>query len=102
AAFLREAPWPTTPPVPVQCSAPILWAAPGAIVAGAGAPPRRRFLLRTATFVERAVVSVRQGERGPCPRRHRRLGADRPVRLPASWIRKVAADAGPVLIGLVS
>ena len=98
-AYLKGAAWPATAPVPLHCEAPLLWASPGAIVPGTRAP-RGRFVLRSGAFVDKAVLSVRQGTQELCRRRYRRLVPNRPVRLPASWTRKVALDGGPVLVGL--
>ncbi|MCP9211047.1 NAD(P)/FAD-dependent oxidoreductase [Streptomyces sp. NEAU-Y11] len=95
---LADAPWPADP-LPVRVAAPLRWIAPNRIDPDGPRPPLERFTLRTAAFLTRPALTVRQDGRTLYRRRVLRTVAPaRPLHLPTDWI--VAADpyGGPVLI----
>ena len=103
-AHLTGAPWPVEPPLPLVCSPPLRWISPGAISDVAGAVvrtpvPRGRFVLRTAAFVDDAMLEVRQGTR-ILWRERRRLVPARSIRLDASWVKDVDPLGPPIAIGV--
>jgi thioredoxin reductase len=96
-AFLRgNSEWPVQ--VPVLASPPLQWVAPNLISPGGRLPPRERFLLRSAEFVRRPAVEVRQGATTLWRGRVRRLGPGRSGGIPATWSRLVDAGGGPVTV----
>ncbi len=91
--WLHERDWSTQ--VHVSCLAPLAWISPNA-VADAAVPPRGRFLLRSATFLERPRIDIRQEGRTLWSGRLRRLSPGRSAALPYDWIRRVDPKSGPI------
>ncbi|HMJ97307.1 MAG TPA: FAD-dependent oxidoreductase [Thermoleophilaceae bacterium] len=100
AAFLVDGgSWPHVR-VPVECEPPLRWIAPNVVVPGAGAPPRARFALRSASFAQRPRVEIAQGGRTLWSGRVRRLVPGRSAALPHAWTTAVDPAAGPVSVRL--
>jgi thioredoxin reductase len=102
AAFLADGgAWPEAR-VPIDCEAPLRWIAPNVVVAGAGAPSRGRFALRSASFVQRPRVEIAQGGRTLWSGRLRRLVPGRSAALPHAWTTAVDPDGGSVSVRLTA
>jgi thioredoxin reductase len=98
AAFLANGgSWPDAR-VAIECEPPLLWVAPNVVVPGAGPPPRGRFALRSATFVQRPPVEITQAGRTLWSGRLRRLVPGRSSALPHSWTAVVDPAGGPVSV----
>jgi len=96
AAYLRgPGDWPAS--VRMTVRSPLAWVAPNLLLATGHPPPRDRFLLRSAEFVRRARVQVRQGGRELWSGRVGRLVPGRSSYIPANWAGQVDPDAGPVI-----
>jgi thioredoxin reductase len=93
ALWLQERDWPAS--VHVSCLAPLRWVSPNA-VSTASPPPRGRFLLRAAAFLDRPRIEIRQEGRVLWSGRLRRLVPGRSASLPWGWIASVDANSGPV------
>jgi len=91
--WLRDGTW--VDPVHVRCLAPLRWISPNAI-ADASIPPRGRFLLRAAEFLERPEIDIRQGGRVLWRGRFRRLVPGRSASLSCDWIELVDPKSGPI------
>jgi thioredoxin reductase len=87
--------------VAIQCDSPLLWISPNAIAADAGAPPRRRFLLRSREFATRPPVEIAQDGRRLWAGRLARLVPGRSATLPHAWTDAVEPDGGPVRVRLI-
>jgi hypothetical protein len=102
AAFLANGgSWPEQR-MPIECEPPLLWIAPNVVVAGAGPPPRGRFALRSASFVQRPTVEIAQAGRTLWSGRLRRLVPGRSAALPHAWSAAVEPSAGPVSVRVTS
>src|SRR5829696_659764 len=96
AAYLRgPGDWPAS--VRMTVRSPLAWVAPNLLLATGHPPPRDRFLLRSAEFVRRARLQVRQGGRELWSGRVGRLVPGRSSYIPANWAGQVDPDAGPVI-----
>ena len=93
--WLGDRAW--VPQVPVLCLAPLSWISPNS-VGDSSAPPRGRFLLRAAEFLERPSIDIRQGGRSLWSGRLRRLVPGRSAPLPWDWIELVDPKSGPIEI----
>ncbi|QKV96828.1 FAD-dependent oxidoreductase [Streptomyces sp. NA02950] len=97
---LTDGRWPADP-LPVRVRAPLRWIAPNRIDPDGPRPPLDRFTLRTAAFLTRPVLTVRQDGRTL----HRRwvprtVAPARPLHLGADWIASADPRGGPVLIAV--
>jgi hypothetical protein len=95
ALWLHDGDWPAS--VRVFCLAPLRWVSPN-VVAGSAAPPRGRFLVRSAAFLERPRIEIRQEARLLWSGTLRRMSPGRSAALPWEWIRAVDASGGPVAV----
>ena len=86
---------PASPPVPVTVDAPLTWISPSVIADPRVAPPRGRFILRTAAFAAGAHLEVTQDGR-VLARARTRLTPARSISLSASWRPQVNPCGGPV------
>jgi thioredoxin reductase len=93
--WLQERDWGTQ--VHVSCLAPLAWIAPNAVTDTA-VPPRGRFLLRSAMFLERPRIDIRQEGRTLWSGRLRRLTPGRSTALPHEWITQVDPKSGPIYV----
>jgi thioredoxin reductase len=91
--WLHERDWRTQ--VHVSCLAPLAWISPNA-VSDAAVPPRGRFLLRSARFLERPRIDIRQEGRTLWSGRLRRLSPGRSAALPHEWMARVDPKDGPI------
>jgi thioredoxin reductase len=99
AAYLRGGrEWP--PQLRLVARAPLTWVAPDLLVGSGHPPPRNRFLIRSAEFLRRPRIVVRQGERELWRGRHRRLAPGRSANIPAGWTAEVDPDGGPVAVSV--
>ena len=73
--------WDTDDRVPVECDTPLRWISPNAMVPGQVSVPRGP-CLRSAEFVWRPTITLRQGDRG-CGARVRRTVPTMPVHVDA-------------------
>jgi hypothetical protein len=102
AAFLANGgSWPDVR-VPIRCEPPLGWIAPNVVVAGAGAPPRGRFALRSASFAQRPCVEIEQAGRTLWSGRLRRLVPGRSAALPHAWTASVDPAGGPVSVRMTA
>jgi len=85
-------PWAPDRAVPIECTPPLCWVSPNAIVPGQAAVPRGHLLARSSAFARRPLLSVRQGDRELWSGRLRRTVPTMPVHIPSGWLRHV--DAG--------
>ena len=98
AAFLADrVPWPDVR-LPIECEPPLRWIAPNVVVPGAGAPPRGRFALRSASFLQRPRVEIVQAGHTLWSGALRRLVPGRSAALPHAWTGAVDPDGGPVSV----
>jgi thioredoxin reductase len=88
--------WPS--PLPVLAEPPIRWVAPNLALPGDPPPPRDRFLLRSARFLRRPRIEVRQSGAALWRGRPARLVPGRSAHVPAGWIGLVDPDGGPVTL----
>ncbi len=95
-AFLRSGAWEERPPIGIVCRPPLRWIAPGAIGTD-DTPPRDRFVLRSAAFVEGATLEVRQGDALLWRERQGTLVPGRSIRLAATWVTRVDRH-GPAVV----
>jgi thioredoxin reductase len=104
AAFLRggagHGPAPGSVRLPVTVEPPLLWIAPNVLRAGAPAPPRGRFVLRSDAFARLARLEVWQDGRRLATGVSYGMQPDRPVRLGASWTGRADPGGGPVTVRL--
>ena len=84
--------------MPIECEAPLRWIAPNVVVPDAGAPPRGRFALRSASFMQRPAVEITQAGRSLWSGRVRRLMPGRSAALPHAWTSAVDPDGVPVSV----
>jgi thioredoxin reductase len=98
AAFLANGGYWPDQRVPIECEPPLRWIAPNVVVAGAGEPPRGRFALRSASFVQRPTVDIAQAGRTLWSGRLRRLVPGRSAALRHAWTAAVDARGGPVSV----
>ena len=87
---------------PDRVRATARWIAPNVVVAGAGAPPRGRFVLRSTSFVQRPRVEIAQAGRTLWSGRLRRLVPGRSAALPHAWTAAVDPDGGPVSVRVIA
>jgi thioredoxin reductase len=96
-----ETAWPTAA-LPIICRPPLHWISPSVITPARGAPPRRRFALRSTVFARSPALEIRQAGRllwrGGVPR----LVPGRSASLPWRWIDAVDEVGGPIEIGIAS
>jgi hypothetical protein len=97
AAFLATGAWPDVR-VPIECEPPLHWIAPNVVVAGAGAPPRGRFALRSASFLQRPSVEISQAGHTLWSGRVRRLVPGRSTAVPHAWTAAVDPGGGAVSV----
>jgi hypothetical protein len=98
ARYLADGGW--ADPLPIAVEPPLRWVSPGAVTPGDPPPPRGRFHLAVARFLEGAVLEIRQGNR-ILQRQGRRLWVpNRLVPVGAGWVRKVVPDGGPLVARL--
>ncbi len=98
AAFLANGgSWPELR-VPIECEPPLQWVAPNVVVSGAGGPPRGRFALRSASFMQRPRVQITQAGRTLWSGRLHRLVPGRSAALPHAWTAAVDAGGGPLSV----
>jgi thioredoxin reductase len=95
--YLADAGWPAAG-VPVECAPPLAWISPNVVAAGAGAPPRGRFAIRSREFLTRPRIEIAQGGRALWSRRLMRLVPGRSGRLPHDWADAVDPEGGPVTV----
>lgn len=88
--------------VPIVCEAPFSWISPNAVAPGAGAPPRRRFALRSSEFLSRPRIEIAQGDRTLWAGRLARLVPGRSASLPHAWTEAVDPGAGAVRVRLAA
>ena len=79
--------------VPVECTAPLRWISPNAIVPGQASVPRGRFVARSAEFARRPTITVHQGDRELWSGRVRRTVPTMPVHVDARWLDRVQPGA---------
>jgi hypothetical protein len=91
---------PATDRVPIRCEHPLGWIAPNVVAAGAGAPARGHFALRSRELLPRPALEIAQGGRPLWRGRVRRLMPGRSTRVPHEWAAAVDPDAGPVAVRL--
>jgi hypothetical protein len=84
--------------VPIGCAPPLRWIAPNVVVGGTDAPPRGRFALRSASFLQRPRVEITQAGRTLWAGRLRRLVPGRSAALPHAWTATVDPAGGPVSV----
>jgi thioredoxin reductase len=99
ARWLAEGSWPERT-IPIVCSPPLLWISPNGVSAAGDLPPRERFLLRTASFVDNAQVEIRQDDRLLWSGSVRRLSPGRSRPLPCAWMAQVRPAGGQIEVGL--
>ncbi len=97
-AWLHGAAWPGVG-VPILVEEPLRWVSPGRVT-DAAVPPRNRLTLRGATWVQRPVLDISQGERTLWRGRRPWLAPSRPVYLPAPWLHRVDRDGPPIRISV--
>jgi len=88
--------------IPIECEPPLRWIAPNAVVAGAGAPPRGRFALRSHSFASRPRIEITQGSRTLWAGRIARLVPGRSASLPHAWTAAVDPRAEAVRVRLAA
>ena len=98
ARYLRDGEWPKRR-VPIVCEPPLGWIAPNA-VAGAQAPPRQRFALRSHEFLRAPRIQIAQDDRVLWSGRLPRVMPGRSVRLPHAWVAEVDPAGGAVVCAL--
>ena len=76
--------------------------APNVVVARAAAPPRGRFALRSASFLQRPSVEIAQAGRVLWSGRMRRLVPGRSAALPHAWTAAVDPGGGAVSVGVTA
>lgn len=93
-AHLARAPW--SPTIPLRVAPPLRWVAPNRLAPALTYGP---FVLRTAEFLARPVLTVTQDDR--VLHRQRLLTTalpNRPLRLGGRWVGSVDPAAGPVRV----
>jgi NADPH-dependent 2,4-dienoyl-CoA reductase/sulfur reductase-like enzyme len=99
AAYLRgPGDWPAN--VRMTARSPLAWVAPNLLLATGHPPPRDRFLLRSAEFIRRARLQVRQDGSELWSGRVGRLVPGRSSYIPANWSAQVDPDGGPVIVAV--
>jgi thioredoxin reductase len=99
AAYLRGGDeWPSH--VRMTAHAPLVWVAPNLLLATGHPPPRGRFLLRSAEFIRRARLQVRQSGHELWTGRVGRLIPGRSSSIPSDWAAHVDPDGGPVVVSV--
>jgi thioredoxin reductase len=102
AAFVSNGDgWPDAR-IPIECEPPLRWVAPNAVVAGAGAPPRGRFALRSSEFLSRPRIEIAQGGRILWTGRVARLVPGRSASLRHAWTEAVDPGAEAVRVRVVA
>jgi thioredoxin reductase len=91
--------WPEST-LPIVCAAPLLWISPNGVSAERAPPPRQRFALRSASFVDDAQVEIRQDGRVLWSGRPGRLIPGRSRLLPCDWIADVQPAGGRIEVAL--
>jgi thioredoxin reductase len=87
--YLREGVWhEQASSAQLHVEPPLAWICPNVITSPPLAPPRQRFVLRSARFVDSARLEVRQGTRLLHAQRAGRLVPNRPIALAASWLER--------------
>jgi thioredoxin reductase len=86
--------------VPITCRRPLQWIAPNSVSATIQPPPRNRFALRSAAFVGRSRIEIRQDDRPLWSGRVASLTPGRSRALPAAWITHVDPNGGPIIVAL--
>ncbi|MEA2363341.1 MAG: hypothetical protein QOD71_2486 [Thermoleophilaceae bacterium] len=97
--YLEDGEWPERR-VPVVCEEPLGWIAPNAVAAGAGPPPRGRFVLRSREFLRAPRIEIAQGERLLWRGRPARVMPGRSARLPHAWAGEVDPGGEAVTVAL--
>jgi DNA-binding IclR family transcriptional regulator len=99
AAYLRgEREWPHH--LRLGARPPLTWVAPNLLLPSGQPPPRDRFLFRSAEFLRRPRIVVRQGERELWSGRRPGLAPGRSAHIPAGWAAAVDPDGGPVTVSV--
>jgi thioredoxin reductase len=86
--------------IPIRCEDPLGWIAPNVVVAGAGAPARGHFALRSRELLSRPALEIAQAGRPLWRGRVRRLMPGRSTRVPHQWTAAVNPGDGPVAVRL--
>jgi thioredoxin reductase len=94
--WLAAGEWPERR-VPIRCRPPLQWISPNSVGVMIP-PPRGRFIVRSATFLARCEIQIRQDDRLLWSGRVARLGPGRSRTLPSAWIERVDASGGPVVV----
>jgi hypothetical protein len=89
--------WPDR--VPIVCRPPLLWISPNA-VGDVAPPPRRRFIVRSSTFVTRPAHEIRQEDRVLWRGRLRKLVPGRSAQVPSSWLSRVDLEGGEIEVSV--
>jgi thioredoxin reductase len=88
--------------VPITCRPPLQWISPNAVSAAIQPPARERFALRSAAFLGRSEVEIRQDARLLWSGRVPRLIPGRSRAMPSSWITRVDSEGGPIVVALAA
>ena len=88
--------------VPITCRPPLQWMSPNAVSAGSQSPPRDRFALRSAAFLARCDVEIRQDGRLLWRGRVASLIPGRSRALPCTWTTRVDPQGGPIVVALAT
>jgi thioredoxin reductase len=97
--YLEDGQWPQRR-VPVVCEQPLGWITPNVVAAGAGLPPRGRFLLRSREFLRAPRIEIGQGGRVLWRGRLARVMPGRSARLPHAWLAEVDPAGDAVRVAL--
>jgi thioredoxin reductase len=89
--------WPTQ--VPIACGEPLAWISPNA-VSSREPPPRGRFALRSAVFLDKPRVEIRQNGRTVWTARIRGLVPGRSRYLSSEWLEHADLAGGPITVGV--
>ena len=99
ARYLADGAW--GDPLPIRVEPPLRWLAPGAVTPGDPPPPRHRFHLAVARFLEGVTLEICQGNRVLHREGRRRLVPNRLLPVDAGWAEKVTRDGGPLVARLL-
>ncbi len=94
--FLQNGRWPAAS-LPIQCAAPIQWAAPNRVTAGEKAGELAFYV---GEFRQNALVEIRQGGKVLYGRRYGRLRPNHVMRLRGDWAAGIDFGGAPLEIGL--
>lgn len=97
----EEEPWPERR-VPITCRPPLTWISPNAVGKALEPPPRNRFALRTAAFLSRSEVEIRQEGRLLWSGRVASVIPGRSRMLPSAWTARVDPGGGPIAVAIAN